>query len=289
MSRYHIRTLHTPEEFADVLRFSAHMAIQQEPYRTCMPGDLAWWRSATPDDSGLAQLQVWLRDNTIVAWTWQNDDQIDSVIDSSDPHLWPSLVEYVAAQPQPVALWAYDQQPQRTAVLAAHGFVACDSTLNLNEIRTTQAPIYAMPQGWHVETLQIADTHSRVTAQHSAFQSTKMTAARYDFMRQHPGYTPAWDMVAKHVDGDIDAFCTVWVDTWSGYALFEPVGCRQMHQRKGITRGLISATLQRLADAGIRMASVMSDGYDNNPAQHLYVACGFRWVDKLRMWRRAGQ
>ena len=287
MAQYHIRSLHTPAEFADVLRFTAYMAIQQEPYRTCMPGDLAWWRSTTPDDSGLAHLHVWLRDNAIVAWTWQNDDQIDSVIDSSDPHLWPCLVAHVAAQPQRVALWAYDQQPQRTAVLAAHGFVACDDTLNLNEIRTAHAPRYAMPQGWHAEELQVADTQSRITAQHSAFQSTKMTTTRYEFMRQHPGYTPAWDMVAKHVTGEIDAFCTVWVDTWSGYALFEPVGCRQAHQRKGITRGLISATLQRLAAAGIPMASVMSDGRPENPAQYLYEACGFRFVDKLRMWHRA--
>lgn len=288
MSRYTIRPLHNVAEFDHVLRFTARMAVQQAPYRPSVPGDLAWWRSATPDDSGLSQLHIWLRDDTIVAWTWQADTQVDVCIDSSDPQIWSSVVAHYATHSPALALWAFDHQAQRTAVLAAHGFVASDTTLNLNEIATAHAPRFACPTGWHAEPLQLADTASRVAAQHSAFQSTKMTAARYEFMRQHPGYTPAWDMVAKHVDGQVDAFCTVWVDAWSQTALFEPVGCRQEHHRKGITRGLISATLHRLARAGIPIANVMSDGRPDNPAQYLYEACGFVWVDKLRMWQRAG-
>lgn len=285
---YHSRPFSATDDFASVLRFTAHMVVQQTPYHVCLPGDLAWWRSATPDDSALAHLRLWWRKDALVGWSWRNDTQVDVNFDSSQPRLWEEIVSYYAHLTDMVALWAYEHQPQRGAVLQAFGFVPTAESLNLNIITTAYAPHHAMPRGWHVQPLTMTDTHSRVMAQRSAFQSTKMTSARYEFVRQHPGYTPAWDMVAKNEQGDVDAFCTVWVDELSRMALFEPVGCRQEQHRKGITRGLISATLQRLAQAGITHASVMSDGRPDNPAQYLYEACGFQWIDKLRMWQRAG-
>lgn len=287
--QYVARPFGAHDDFATVLRFTARMVVQQTPYHICLPGDLAWWRSATPDDSALAHLMLWYRGEALVGWSWRNDTHVDITIDSSQPRLWDAVVAYYASTYREIALWAYDHQPQRNAILQSYGFVATAESLNLNIIATHTVPHYVVPAGWHVETLRIADTLSRVVAQRSAFQSTKMTLERYDFVRQHPAYTPAWDMVAKNHHGDVDAFCTVWVDTWSGIALFEPVGCRQAHHRKGITRGLLCETLRRLAHAGIQYASVMSDGHAGNPAQYLYQSCGFQWVDKLRMWQRAGK
>ena len=113
-----------------------------------------------------------------------------------------------------------------------------------------------------------------------------MTEERYNFSRSLPSYTPEWDMVAVNDAGEIGAFCTVWVDDWSNYALFEPVGCRQEHQRTGLTRGLISTTLQRLANAGIAHAAVMSDGNPDNHARFFYAACGFQFVDRFAVWLR---
>jgi GNAT superfamily N-acetyltransferase len=64
------------------------------------------------------------------------------------------------------------------------------------------------------------------------------------------------------------------------------VGCRQEYQRTGLTRGLISTTLQRLANAGVAHAAVMSDGNPDNPARFFYAACGFQFVDRFAVWLR---
>ena len=275
------------DDFAMLLGFTSRMVRQQTPWHICLPGDMAWWRSATPDDSALAHLLLWYRGDTLVGWSWRNETQVDCTFDTCEPTLWSTIVAHYAASYPEIALWAYDKQPQRGAVLAAHGFVAGTDSLNVNMIATQHAPHFAMPTGWQVAVLDESDIPSRVMAQRSAFQSTKMTVARYEFVRSHPGYTAQWDMVAKNLTGEVDAFCIVWVDSASQYALFEPVGCRQEHHRKGITRGLISHTLQQLHAAGIAYATVLSDGRPQNPAQYLYESCGFRLIDTLRMWQRA--
>ena len=288
MAHYRSRPYNpTSDDFGTLLRFTARMVIQQTPFHVCLPGDLAWWRSATPDDSALAYLLLWYRAETLVGWSWRNDTQVDVVIDSCEPLLWHTIVAFYAETYPDIALWAYDKQPQRGAVLAAHGFNACPDSLNLNIMATRHAPYFAMPAGWQARILSESDIPSRVMAQRSAFQSTKMTIDRYAFVRSHPGYTAQWDMVAIGSTGEVDAFCIVWVDTESQFALFEPVGCRQEHHRKGITRGLISHTLHQLYASGISHACVLSDGIAHNPAQYLYESCGFKWIDTLRMWRRA--
>lgn len=288
MSRYTMRPLQDATEFTAMLRFTARMAVQQMPFHVCLPGDLAWWRSATPDDSNLAHIRLWFRDDTMVGWAWRNGEQVDAVYDTCEPAVWTQMVAHFAAEYASINMWVHDKLKHRADVLREHGFTPQSETLNLNIQATQTAPQYDMPVGWQVTPMTLADTNSRVTAQHSAFQSTKMTSTRYEFMRNHPGYTPQWDMIAKNSRGDVDAFCTVWVDELSGFALFEPVGCRQEHHRKGITRGLISATLRQLARAGVPMACVLSDGRADNPAQFLYESCGFTWIDRLRMWQRAG-
>lgn len=288
MSVFTHRPLHNASEFVAMQQFTARMAVQQAPYHICLPGDLAWWRGATPDDSGLAGIRLWERDHTIVGWTWESDDQVDSLYDTRYPDLWSTLVAYVAQHTAPtVSLWAFEKNPTRHAALHAHGYALQSAALNLHYQPTINAPVFALPAGWQVTTLGEADVPQRVAAQRSAFKSTIMTEQRYFFSRALPSYTPTWDMIAINESAEIGAFCTVWVDPWSNYALFEPVGCRQEYQRTGLTRGLISTTLQRLAQAGITHASVCSEGDSANPAQLFYAACGFQFVDRLAVWLRS--
>lgn len=288
MPRYTHRPLYNANEFIAMQQFTARMAIQQAPYIICLPGDLAWWRGATPDDSGLAGIRLWERDNIIVGWTWETDDQVDTLYDTRYPDLWPVMVAYLAQHTAPTtSLWAFEKNPTRHSALRANGYTQHPLALNQHYQPTKNAPVFALPNGWTANILSEADIPQRVLAQRSAFKSTIMTEERYNFSRALPGYTPNWDMVAVNDAGEIGAFCTVWVDDWSNYALFEPVGCRQEYQRTGLTRGLISTTLQRLAAAGIDHASVLSDGNPDNPAQFFYAACGFQFVDRLSGWLRS--
>ena len=112
-----------------------------------------------------------------------------------------------------------------------------------------------------------------------------MTSDIYRHVRTLPSYTSQWDRVMVDDADQVVAFCTIWHDHVSGCALFEPVGCHQEYQRRGLTRALICQSLRDLAVAGVREARVLSVSDPNEPAVHLYRACGFLLIDELVPWK----
>lgn len=286
MTNYHIHHPTSEAEFIELLHFVGHMAIQQAPFVYALPGDLDWWRRAISHDEMCAQLTIWRRDGAVVGFGWMSDDQVDSIYDDSDPHIWASIVAYYATPGhRHRTLWALSQQPQRQAVLAAFGYRAGAAEYRMHAMRPIDAPHVPIPAGFAVKSVDDTLVDSRAACQRSAFNSTKMTSAIYHRVRTLPSYTRQWDRVMVNDADDVVAFCTIWYDPVSGCALFEPVGCHQEYQRRGLTRALICQSLRDLAEAGVREARVLSVSDPNEPAVHLYRACGFMLVDELVPWR----
>lgn len=286
MMNYHIHHPTSETEFSELLNFVRRMAIQQAPFVYALPGDLDWWRRAIPSDEMYAQITIWRREDEIVGFGWISDDQVDSIYDDSDPHIWASIVAYYATPDhRQRTLWAFSQQPQRQAVLAAFGYRAGAAEYRMHRMRPSDAPLVSIPSGFTVSTVNDTLVDSRTACQRSAFNSTKMTSAIYHQVRSLPSYTGTWDRVMVNEAGEVVAFCTIWYDEVSGCALFEPVGCHQEYQRRGLTRALICQSLRDLAAAGVREARVLSVSDPTEPAVHLYRACGFQLVDELVPWR----
>lgn len=286
MTNYHIQHPTSEAEFIELLRFVGRMAIQQAPFVYALPGDLDWWRRAIPHDEMCTQITIWRRDDAIVGFGWISDDQVDSIYNDSDPHIWPSIVAYYATPDhRHRTLWAFSQQLRRQAVLAAFGFRAGAAEYRMHAMRPVDAPHVPIPAGFAVKSVDDALVESRAACQRSAFNSTKMTSAIYHHVRTLHSYTSQWDRVMVNGVDEVVAFCTIWHDRVSGHALFEPVGCHHDYHRKGLTRALICQSLHDLAEAGVREARVLSVSDSNEPAVHLYRACGFRLIDELVPWR----
>jgi GNAT superfamily N-acetyltransferase len=286
MTRYHITHLQSEAEFHEVLHFVSRMAIQHAPFVYALPGDLDWWRRDIPLDEMLNQITLWRRDGAIVGFGWHSDEQVDSIYDDSDPHIWASIVAYYATpEHRHRTLWAFSRQVQRQAVLTAIGYQAGDAEYRMHAMRPCDAPRMTIPAGFQVMSVNDTLVDSRAACQRSAFNSTKMTSQIYRHVRTLPSYTGQWDRVMVNDDGMVVAFCTIWVDAVSGCALFEPVGCHQAYQRRGLTQALICQSLHDLALAGVREARVLSVSDTNEPAVHLYRSCGFQLIDELIPWR----
>ena len=267
----------------------ARLWQQQAPYAYWLPGDMAWWRAATPDDSALQTLVLWYAGSVPVGATWTMDDAVDIIADTSVTGLFDAMLTQLAADPTITTAHAFSRDVGRHAVLRRHGFQPHQPAFRVHLMDPRDAPRIPLTPGWHVSPLPPGDaaTSARAAAQRSAFQSTKMTQERYAWARTQPGYTPEWDTVLTTPTGDIAAFVTVWYDHYTNTALCEPVGCVHAYQRQGLTRMLFSTLLQRLAAAGVRTVSVLSLPVSaEKPAGRFYESCGFQPIDEIHAWRR---
>jgi mycothiol synthase len=128
----------------------------------------------------------------------------------------------------------------------------------------------------------------RARAQYGAFGS-EAPFERYlerfrNFMRSTV-YCHNLDIVAIASDGQIGAFCIVWMDPVNKVGLFEPVGTHPDYQRKGLGKAVMVEGLRRLQAGGMKQA-IVSTFEDNPAAIGLYESVGFRVVNQLGTYEK---
>jgi len=88
-------------------------------------------------------------------------------------------------------------------------------------------------------------------------------------------------------DGEWVASCCVWLDTATGVALVEPVGCVEEHGRKGLATAASVSALTAARDAGATTGLVCPRGDDDYPGPaRLYQRIGFAPGARTRTYRR---
>jgi GNAT superfamily N-acetyltransferase len=103
----------------------------------------------------------------------------------------------------------------------------------------------------------------------------------YKNVQRVPLYNRDLDIVAVAPDGELAAFCTVWVDDVTCTAVFEPVGTHPAHQKRGLGKAVMAEGLRRAQSLGATLATVSSYGY---AAHALYASMGFTEFDLLVPW-----
>jgi GNAT superfamily N-acetyltransferase len=103
----------------------------------------------------------------------------------------------------------------------------------------------------------------------------------YKNVQRIPLYNQDLDIVAVAPDGELAAFCTVWFDSITQTAVFEPVGTHPNHQRRGLGKAVMTEGLCRAQALGATLATVSS--YSEG-AHALYESMGFIEFDLLEPW-----
>ena len=146
------------------------------------------------------------------------------------------------------------------------------------------------PTGFEIRSLRGEEEHaSRAAAARRAFNSTMDPEAhslRYLRFMRSPAYAAERDVVAVAPNGRVASFAIHWPDVRLSLGQFEPVGTDPEFQRRGLSRAVLTESLNRLARLGIARARVATGG-DNIAAIACYQACGFRVIDRVGSWGRA--
>jgi GNAT superfamily N-acetyltransferase len=103
----------------------------------------------------------------------------------------------------------------------------------------------------------------------------------YRNIQRVPLYRRDLDIVAVAEDGELAAFCTVWLDDVTRTAVFEPVGTHPDHQKRGLGKAVMSEGLRRAQRLGATLATVSSY---SKAAHALYESMGFTEFDLLESW-----
>lgn len=128
----------------------------------------------------------------------------------------------------------------------------------------------------------------RARAQYGAFGSSagfEQYLERFTKFMRSPVYDHDLDIVAVSANGQIGAFCIVWIDPINKVGLFEPVGTLPDFQRKGLGRAVMLEGMRRLKEGGMVQA-IVSTFEDNAAAIKLYESVGFQLVDRLGTYEK---
>jgi mycothiol synthase len=156
-----------------------------------------------------------------------------------------------------------------------------------NLLEDGRAEPVTLPDGFYVKSIE---TPGELGAFHRAVEAVfnfEDSVEVYRILQQAPSYAPELDLILLSAEGEVAAFCTVWLDRASGLAEFEPVGTVPQYRKRGLGAALLADASNRLRTAGCRTATVFSWS-ESVSANRLYAGAGLEEKEKLYNWRRQG-
>ena len=253
--------------------------------------DFQWWWRAPRSTDDLPQL-FWFDDAgrpaaAAIATAWSDGIGLDALtLPGSRPEWIAQVVERGLEHADREGFRTVDFVIDRadevmTEVLASHGYTDMEDENYEAWIRAEERPaISPLPPEYRL--MSRLDTAAR--AHHMAARSGPEVEQR---LRQTSLYRPDLDLLVLDDDDAVAAYAMFWYDPVTETGLVEPMRTEDAHQRRGLARHLLTAGIDRLADAGTRRIKI-SYRPDNEPARHLYLDVGFEPVKQCAVVARAG-
>ncbi len=174
---------------------------------------------------------------------------------------------------QLLAVWAMEDDHLRREMLADHGYER-KGWVETQHRRDLTLPIPEVegPEGYTLRSLGDGlELLERCYASGLGFHQGDIKIAVenrddvtwYRNIQTAPLYRRDLDLVAVASDGSIASFCTIWFDDVTRSAYFEPVATVPAHQRRGLSRALLTMGLHRLKRMGCLWATVA--GFEPGP------------------------
>jgi len=242
-------------------------------------GDIAWglWQHAGREHEW--EIRTWGED----AWSWLRLDTGLLDYDVAEERL--ELLDEVLAEPRARKVCAFEDDGERLAALARHGFTQpSESTLSFNVLELTEEPQPpALPDGFSYRTVGEDDVAERVAVHRDVWAPSRVSEESFaDVQRAWP-YRASLDCVVVAPDGRFAAYAHLWPEDETGVGELEPVGVREEFRRRGLGQAACTFAMRRWWDEGGRRVVVYNE---TEIAGALYRSLGFRRHGVLREYAR---
>jgi mycothiol synthase len=186
------------------------------------------------------------------------------------------LRELIDAAPGELLIWAHGDHPDARSLAARLGFTPVRELLQLRAAVTAATPPLGEPTGTMsafrpgVDDAEWLALNARSFVDHP--EQGSLLQADLDARVAETWFDPDDFLVARDESGSMVGFC--WLKVEDAIGEFYAVGVDPGLQGVGLGRRLVNAGLTRLAERGIRVASLYVEG-DNARAVALYRSVGF--------------
>jgi ribosomal protein S18 acetylase RimI-like enzyme len=187
----------------------------------------------------------------------------------------------------------FERQAEHIACLAQAGFasqadVGEDAWSKVWLELAPQAPLAApaLPMRFRLRPLAGAsEVGAYVSLHQEVFGSLNMTEAWRLRTLQQPDYRPELDLVIQAPDGELAAFCVLWLEGSPLCGQVEPMGVRQKYRNMGLGKAILTSGLLALRRLGVQQIYVETDAF-RDAAFALYESVGFRVKEKVLVFRK---
>jgi len=266
-------------------------------------GDLQWWLFYTDLSSKTwqANIRLWMEADQLIGWTLLSPEQ-----DAFDVYTIPTLRgsqserEMLTAAMNEMSgfdelnnIWIAEDDDVRIGWFEEHGFKAIDEH-TIHFTRSLSEPLAdpQLPAGFTLRASHGDEAEARLRAvtSHAAFKSgmefEDYWQRTWRFM-QSSVYVKEHEILVIAPNGEVAAYCIIWIDELTRIGYFEPVGTHPDYQRKGLGKSLVFEGLRRLKSEGMIEADVCTN-HDNPAAIHLYESVGFQKNKRLLTYTKRG-
>ncbi len=161
-----------------------------------------------------------------------------------------------------------DKDVLKHRFLIKNGFTKFDDPFVCMEMDHIKIPKYELPKEYSFATISELPQLTRITGDENSNEE-------YKRMLLSNKYKDDLGIRVCYRNREIVSGCICWYDDIDNCGLFEPVGTKQEHRRKGLAFAVMAKTLENLTRYGADKVYIHT-GKDNISAIKLYEKLGFR-------------
>jgi ribosomal protein S18 acetylase RimI-like enzyme len=248
------------------------------------PAAIEWWYALSFPDQLANHLRLWSDGGPPVAWSWHEPPELETHVwtgdAAADRTVYRALMTAVVEETGDAELGAFaaDDDAASIATLEDLGFRPEGRRLSQWQLWSGDGDVQGspLPDGYGIRSLHGPEEFpARVALHRAAFPASRLSVEKYERLLTVAHYRLEDDRVIEAPDGSLAAYALGWWDPVGAVGEFEPVGTHPDHQRRGLSRALVSSGTRRFFEAGARVVQVYSDTSEA-PAEALYESAGFR-------------
>jgi ribosomal protein S18 acetylase RimI-like enzyme len=248
------------------------------------PAAIEWWYALAFPDPLADHLRLWFDGELPVAWSWHEPPELETHVwtgdAAADRSVYRALLTAVVEETGDAELGAFaaDDDTASIDILAEFGFRPEGRRLSQWQVWSDEGDVVGsrLPDGYRIRSLRGPEEFpARVALHRAAFPASRLSVEKYERLLTAPHYRLEDDRVIEAPDGSLAAYALGWWDPVGAVGEFEPVGTHPDHQRRGLSRALVTSGMRRFLEAGARVVQVYSDTSEA-AAEALYEAAGFR-------------